>query len=369
MRITRKRIAPQRRKAPLPPRQHRKKTKSTPKNVGDTEVAFNVQLLYTAARNFFACGRLTQKQIAFHEKLGLFTNTYDDVVAGKRRVREPLPGQSIVHNDNTTSCDVNTYRPIPSSQRNEQPPRIVLGHLPDLSVYTPDRHANLAFHENTLLSTNIRPPTPDTPSRRSPVHRPTFQVVVGNELISYKARDIQPPTRKKVYKNDIEGLLHDWEQGSYDLVNYQRRPIPIRVWRQIFRRSHPDFWQTYSKNYSEQKLVIGMYQSYSNADAFWADFSRQRARGIRGQQASVWERLPWKDIVERARQKRVAIDERAAAEARSVYSVDFNEKFSYRQGSHTKVYLSPRKIATKFRSLQGCTMPWDDQEDDQSSEE
>ncbi|KAF2185348.1 hypothetical protein K469DRAFT_750474 [Zopfia rhizophila CBS 207.26] len=181
----------------------------------------------------------------------------------------------------------------------------------------------------------------------------------GHELIVYNAGDIQPPTRKKVYKNNIEMLLEDWECGSHDLVKYQGKPIPIRLWREIFRRSHSAFWWTYTKNYSKQRLVIGIYKWYSTPDAFWADFSR---RVSRKNWDDIWERLPWKGIVEKAWEKRRVIDEEAATEARARYYMDFNEVFTYREGSKTKVFLSPRKIASKYRSLCGSTMPWDNKE-------
>lgn len=101
-----------------------------------------------------------------------------------------------------------------------------------------------------------------------------------------------------------------------------------------------------------------MYRLYETETLFWAEFSKPAE--VQEGQGSKRERLPFKAIVAKARKIRLEINLREEEAARKAYPVDFVEVFSYRIGSEKKVYNTPEKIASRYRSLQGLPSLWEE---------
>lgn len=101
-----------------------------------------------------------------------------------------------------------------------------------------------------------------------------------------------------------------------------------------------------------------MYRLYETEALFWAEFSKPTQ--VQDGRGSKRERLPFKSIVAKAREIRLGINKREEEAARKAYPVDFVEVFSYRVGNEKKVYNTPEKIASRYRSLQGLPPLWEE---------
>ena len=56
------------------------------------------------------------------------------------------------------------------------------------------------------------------------------------------------------YSDNMEGLIHDWEDSSY--ITIHGVPIPLKYWSQVFRWAKPKAWDILKDNWSNWKVHI-----------------------------------------------------------------------------------------------------------------
>ena len=54
------------------------------------------------------------------------------------------------------------------------------------------------------------------------------------------------------YSDNMEGLIHDWEDSSY--ITIHGVPIPLKYWSQVFRWAKPKVWDILKDNWSNLKV-------------------------------------------------------------------------------------------------------------------
>jgi hypothetical protein len=78
------------------------------------------------------------------------------------------------------------------------------------------------------------------------------KIFLGDNEVSYTVEDIQWPLGAISFKNDIPGLIREWNESSR--VTLKGNPVPMKYWGQLFRGIRHESWEVLKKGYSEQKV-------------------------------------------------------------------------------------------------------------------
>jgi hypothetical protein len=85
-----------------------------------------------------------------------------------------------------------------------------------------------------------------------PIRNSKRTIFLGDNKVSYMIEDIQWPLGAVSFRNDIPGLIREWEESSR--VHLKGIPVPMKYWGQLFRGIQHKSWEVLKKGYSEQKV-------------------------------------------------------------------------------------------------------------------
>lgn len=117
-----------------------------------------------------------------------------------------------------------------------------------------------ALLQSLVHHTSIQSPSPSLKRSNSttdnsvlPFETKKRRLVIPNlsQPLVFTALDISDPPCLK-YSDDMEGLIHDWEDSSY--ITIQGVPIPLKYWSQVFRWAKPKAWDVLKDNWSNWKV-------------------------------------------------------------------------------------------------------------------
>ncbi|SJL13782.1 uncharacterized protein ARMOST_17230 [Armillaria ostoyae] len=168
-----------------------------------------------------------------------------------------------------------------------------------------------------------------------------------------------PPTKPFRYASDLTGLIASWDDGSPEWnptsdypIKIYGRPIPIRLWRDIYCRNEavPGEWK-------RLKHVWGLWHEFMKSyraltpDRFWARFSHQSG-----------QRFSFSRISDILREERKEVDGALAQRAIDEYGDRFVSEFGY-PGRNRCTWVTMEdapKIAQLYRKKKGMVSQDDD---------
>jgi len=117
-----------------------------------------------------------------------------------------------------------------------------------------------ALLQSLAHHTSIQSPSPSLKRSNSTINDSDLsseikkrKLVMPNlaQPLVFTTLDISDPPYLK-YSDNMEGLIHDWEDSSY--ITIQGVPIPLKYWSQVFRWAKPKAWDVLKDNWSNWKV-------------------------------------------------------------------------------------------------------------------
>jgi hypothetical protein len=161
------------------------------------------------------------------------------------------------HHDFNFHINLNTSTDISQVQQTIEQSILDISTPP---VYPPSllEHASsppVSFTQSSLYSlpSSVNPRKPVLIPRKSrdpeTVHR---EININGNIIEFTNADISWPTGIINYSNRVSQLFRDWHESSIILL--KGVPVPLKYWGQLFHRVNSSSWQTFKKDYSQQKV-------------------------------------------------------------------------------------------------------------------
>lgn len=120
--------------------------------------------------------------------------------------------------------------------------------LTDLNLPLPNLAENLGPGRRTAS------PRQAVPVSRGRLEEAVRNIDIQGQKVCYTSADVVWPSGIVSYSGDIPQLFKDWHSSS--LVQLKGVPVPLKYWGQLFGRVNSPSWQTFKKEYSEQKVSL-----------------------------------------------------------------------------------------------------------------
>ena len=103
-------------------------------------------------------------------------------------------------------------------------------------------------------SVKLQPQTKNSSDKIDSFIKPKQKIIfLGNPPKAFTFTDldiIEPPNVK--YANDIDRLIHDWDNTSYLVI--KDISIPLKYWSQVFRWAKPKTWEVMKDNWTNWRV-------------------------------------------------------------------------------------------------------------------